>query len=105
MGPPSRAGLAPDWPPLDAPLAALLLDSLPPAVSATFGMPRPLASVDFTIHFFTRFAERRSAATDEHQLVTIRSRWADDGYTEELRDLWSPRGELLAQCRQLIALL
>jgi acyl-CoA thioesterase len=67
-------------------------------------MPRPLASVDFTIHFFTGFAHP-SAATDEHQLVTIQSRWADDGYTEELRELWSPRGELLAQCRQLIALL
>ncbi|MDB5215864.1 MAG: thioesterase-like protein [Myxococcaceae bacterium] len=93
---------------LDAPLAALLLDSLPPAVTATFGMPRPVASVDFTIHFFSRFAGAPGALTianDEHQLVTIRSRWADDGYTEELRELWSPRGELLAQCRQLIALL
>ena len=78
--------------PLDAPLAALLLDALPPAVSATFGVPRPLASVDFTIHFFARLRERGRAATDEHQLVTIRSRWADDGYTEELRELWSPRG-------------
>ena len=32
---------------LDAPLAALLLDTLPPAISATFGTPRALASVDF----------------------------------------------------------
>jgi len=90
---------------LDAPLAAFLLDSLPPAIIATFGAPRPLASVDFTIHFFARFADAAAAATEEHQLVAIRSRWADDGYTEELRWLWSPRGELLAQCRQLIALL
>jgi acyl-CoA thioesterase len=88
---------------LDAPLAALLLDSLPPAIVATASMPRPLASVDFTIHFFSRFGG--DAPMDEHQLVTIASRWAADGYTEELRELWSPRGELLAQCRQLIALL
>ena len=92
---------------LDAPLAAFLLDSLPPAITATFGAPRPLASVDFTIHFPARFAGAGAAApaTDEHQLVTIRSRWADGGYTEELRELWSARGELLAQCRQLIALI
>ena len=31
-------------------------------------------------------------ATDGHPLVTIASRWADDGCTEELRELWSPRG-------------
>jgi acyl-CoA thioesterase len=92
--------------PLAAPLAALLLDTLPPAISATFGVPRALASVDFTIHFFSRFElSEQGAASDEHHLVAIRSRWAGDGYTEELRDLWSPQGVLLAQCRQLIALL
>jgi acyl-CoA thioesterase len=90
--------------PLDAPLASLLLDSLPPAITATFGAPRPLASVDFTIHFFAHLTET-DAAPEEHCLVAIGSRWADDGYTEEVRDLWSPRGVLLAQCRQLIALL
>jgi acyl-CoA thioesterase len=97
--------------PLDAPLAALLLDTLPPAISATFGAPRALASVDFTIQLFSRFEERgeggreEAEALDEPHLVAIRSRWAGDGYAEELRDLWSPRGVLLAQCRQLIALL
>jgi len=92
--------------PVDAPLAALLLDTLPPAISATFGVPRALASVDFTIQFFSRFEEPRDEAMlGEPHLVAVRSRWAGDGYTEELRDLWSPRGVLLAQCRQLIALL
>jgi acyl-CoA thioesterase len=89
---------------MDAPLAALLLDSLPPAVTATFAAPRPVASVDFRIDFFSRF-ESADVASDEHHLLAITSRWADDGYTEELRELWSPRGVLLAQCRQLIALL
>jgi acyl-CoA thioesterase len=89
---------------IDAPLASLLLDSLPPAITAIFGAPRAVASVDFTIHFFAAFPVA-DLAPDEHCLVAITSRWADDGYTEELRELWSPRGVLLAQCRQLIALL
>jgi acyl-CoA thioesterase len=90
--------------PIGAPVAALLIDTLPPAVCATLPVPRPIASVDFTIHFFRRLP-LATLAPDEHCLVSITSRWADVGYTEELRDLWSPRGELLAQCRQLLALL
>jgi hypothetical protein len=65
--------------------------------------------VDFTVQFFSSFLEARRAHSDarssEPHLVAIRSRWADDGYTEELRELWSPAGVLLAQCRQLIALM
>ncbi len=90
--------------PVDAAVAALLLDALPPAIIATFDAPRAVASVDFTIHFFERLPEHAGAPDDFH-LVAIRSRWADDGYAEEIRDLWSPSGVLLAQCRQLLALL
>lgn len=88
----------------DAALAALYLDILPPAVSATFDAPRPLASVDFTVQLFERFP-RPDVAPDGHLLVAISSTWADDGYTEEIRDLWTPSGVLLGSCRQLIALL
>lgn len=88
---------------LDAPVAALLLDSLPPAVTATFGVPRAVASVDFTVQLFSKLVS--PAADGDHYLVSITSRWAGEGYTEEVRDLWSARGELVAQCRQLIALL
>lgn len=90
--------------PIDAAVAALLLDALPPAITATFDGPRAVASVDFTVQLFERLPER-AGAPDEHHLVAIRSRWADDGYAEELRDLWSPQGVLLGQCRQLLALL
>lgn len=90
--------------PVDAAVAALLLDALPPAIIATFQAPRSVASVDFTIHFFERLPERAGPA-DAFHLVAIRSRWADDGYSEEIRDLWSPSGVLLGQCRQLLALL
>lgn len=89
---------------IDAPLVAMLLDVLPPAISATFGMPRAVASVDFTIQLFARLSELE-LDPDEHLLVAITSRWADHGYAEEVRDLWTPRGVLIGQCRQLLALL
>jgi acyl-CoA thioesterase len=92
---------------LDAAAAVLLLDALPPAVSATFTARRPVASVDFTAHFFERLPRPppREPRDEAFHLVSIASRWSGDGYTEELRDLWSPEGILLAQCRQLLALL
>jgi acyl-CoA thioesterase len=83
-------------------LVALIADSLPPAIASKFSAPRALASVDFRVDFFERAI---GIAPEEHLLVAIRSRWAGDGYTEELREVWSPDGRLLAQCRQLIALL
>ncbi|MBS2012033.1 MAG: thioesterase family protein [Deltaproteobacteria bacterium] len=97
---------------VDAPIAAMLLDTLPPALMSTFRAPRAVASVDFTVHFFEALGapERANASKatregDAYHLVAIRSRWAAGGYAEELRDLWSPEGVLLAQCRQLLALL
>jgi acyl-CoA thioesterase len=90
--------------PIDAPLAALLLDSLPPAITSTFTAPRPVASVDFTVRLYERLP-RADVRPDDHLLVSIASRWADDGYTEEVRDLWTPGGILLGECRQLLAVL
>jgi acyl-CoA thioesterase len=81
--------------PIDAAAAVAVLDSLPPAVSATFTKRRAVASVDFTVHFFERLP--RPAPEGAFNLVSIVSRWAGAGYTEELRDLWSPDGVLLAQ--------
>jgi acyl-CoA thioesterase len=94
--------------PYDAALVAFLIDALPPALIATFTEPRALASVDFRVDFLERFAGALASAgvgAEDHVLVAITSRWADDGYVEELRDMWSADGRLLAQCRQLIALL
>ncbi|MCK6550912.1 thioesterase family protein [Myxococcota bacterium] len=89
---------------LDAPLAAAYLDAWPPGVLAVVTEPRAAASVDLRIDFFTELP-RPSARTGEHHLVTVESSFASDGYTEELRELWSEDGVRLAQCRQLIALL
>jgi len=88
--------------PVDAAVAALLVDSLPPAISAMFSDRRPVASVDFRVDFFDRLPRSKP---DAFHLVSIASRWAGDGYTEELRDLWSQDGILLAQCRQILAIL
>lgn len=90
--------------PIDAAHLVMLLDVLPPAVAATFDGIRPVASADFSVQLFTS-DPARDLAPDEHAFVSIVSRWADDGYAEELRELWSPRGTLLAQCRQLMVLL
>lgn len=90
--------------PHEASVAALLIDALPPAIFSTFTAPRPVSSVDFRVDFLERFP-LAGVAPDEHMLVAITSRWADDGYVEELRDLWTPDGRLVAQCRQLLALL
>jgi acyl-CoA thioesterase len=88
--------------PVDAAVAALLVDSLPPAISAMFSERRAVASVDFRVDFFGRLPRSKP---DDFHLVSIDSRWAGDGYTEERRDLWSRDGTLLAQCTQNLAIL
>lgn len=90
--------------PFDAPMIAMFLDLLPPAVAATFDTFRPVASVDFTVQFFSHEPYPQLDPT-KHLLITIRSRWAGDGYAEEMRDLWSPDGRLLGQCRQVVAVI
>lgn len=87
--------------PIDAAVVACLLDVSPPAITSTFAGPRAVASVDFNVQLFSI----PSIEPTTFLLCAIRSRWAGDGYTEELRDLWSPEGVLLGQCRQLLALL
>ena len=92
-----------DPPPFDAAVIALFLDLLPPAVCATFDTWRAAASVDFTVQLFSH--EPYDLDPSKHLLITIRSRWAGDGYAEEMRDLWSPEGRLLGQCRQVVAVI
>jgi acyl-CoA thioesterase len=90
-------------PAIDAAVVALMLDILPPAITSTFAGPRAVASVDFNVQLFA--LPDPAADPSAFYLCAIRSRWAGDGYTEELRDLWSSDGVLLGQCRQLLALL
>lgn len=89
--------------PLDAAMALALLDAWPPVAMARTTEAVVSATVDFNFTFFDRF-ESGATAGPAHHLVHLHSRWAGDGYAEELRSLWSPEGTLLAQCRQLLAL-
>lgn len=89
---------------LDAALCVGLVDAYPPSVLSQLEDLRPVASVDFTVHFFhalPRAGERPGA----QYLRTGSSRWAGEGFSEDFQELWSEDGELIAQCRQLIAVL
>jgi acyl-CoA thioesterase len=87
---------------LDAPMIALLLDAPPPTAMALARAPRPVATVDLTTRFFAP-ASGEDLRPGAFAFVHVRSRWADDGYLEEVRDLYAPSGALLAECRQLVA--
>jgi acyl-CoA thioesterase len=89
---------------LDAALCVGLLDAYPPSVLSTLKAPRPVASVDFTVHFFHALP-RAGDLAGAHFLRTGYSRWAGEGFSEDLQELWTEEGELLAQCRQCIAVL
>jgi acyl-CoA thioesterase len=90
--------------PLDAALCVGLLDAYPPSVLCALTELRPVASVDFTVHFFQTLP-RPMDRPGAYYLRTGTSRWAGEGFAEDLQELWTEEGELIAQCRQCIAVL
>jgi len=92
---------------LDAPFLAFLCDAWPPAVAqhrALAGSPvRGMPTVDLTIHF--RAPLPADARPDDYYLGVFRSRTLRDGFTEEDGEIWTRRGVLLAQSRQLAMLI
>lgn len=90
--------------PLDYALATALLDAYPPAALTRADSIAPAASVDLTVDFFEALP-LDSGHKDGRALLSTRSRYAGGGYADELAELWSEDGRLLAQCRQLVALL
>jgi acyl-CoA thioesterase len=89
---------------LDSALCVGLLDSFPPSVLSRMEGFHMAASVDFTVHFFHALP-RPGTRAEAWYLRTGRSRQAHEGFAEDLQELWTEQGELLAQCRQLVALL
>lgn len=89
---------------LSSTLAVGLLDAFPPAAFAKADGLLQAASVDMTVHFFEPLP-LENGHKDGRALVDARSRVCAGGYAEELAELWSEDGLLLAQCRQLVALL
>ncbi|HEX8697928.1 MAG TPA: thioesterase family protein [Myxococcaceae bacterium] len=98
--------IRPKGPPLvlDAALCAGLMDSYPPSVLSWVDGVKHAASVDLTMHFFHALPRPEEKAGAQY-LRTGHSRWAGEGFSEDYQELWSEDGTLLAQCRQLIAVL
>jgi acyl-CoA thioesterase len=87
--------------PLDAPLVVGLLDSFPPAAFARVDGFCNGATMDYTAHFYAPLP--LEAPPDAFYLRTGHSRHAAGGYADDLAELWSEDGRLLAQLRQMAA--
>ena len=90
--------------PIDAPVIAAMTDAFPPAVFSRSDTPNPVPTVDLTIHFRAGVPVDGFDA-DQWVLGRFRTRTIAEGFLEENGDLWSPRGQLLAQSRQLAIVL
>ena len=89
---------------VDVPAALAILDAAPPAAMATMTRLRPMATVALACQFFEPLP-LPNARPDDHYLLIVRSNVSGDGYSEELDELWSADGRLIALCWQTIALL
>jgi acyl-CoA thioesterase len=88
--------------PLDAPLVVGLLDAYPPAALSRVKGFCNGATMDYTAHFYAPLP-LTLAAPEAFYLRTGHSRHAAEGYADDLAELWSERGQLLAQLRQMAA--
>ncbi len=90
--------------PLDAPLAAAILDAWIPTAFIYLDRAYPAPTLDLTIHFREPLPPP-GCGPDEWYLSAFRSGLARDGFFDEDGELWSADGRLLAQSRQLALLL
>jgi acyl-CoA thioesterase len=90
--------------PLDAPLAAAILDAWFPAAFVRIERAAPAPTIDYTVHFRSPLPPPGAGAEDPY-LAVFRSGLARHGFFEEDGELWSRDGILLAQSRQLALLL
>ena len=86
--------------PIDHCVVAALTDAWYPAVFDRFESPAAVPTIDLTVHF-----RNPPPARHEWSLVRFRSTEATDGYVEEDGEVWSADGVLVAQSRQLAAIL
>lgn len=90
--------------PLDAPLAAAMLDAWFPAPFVRLRAPALAPTIDYTVHFRSPLPPPGAGAADAY-LLSFRSGLARGGFFEEDGELWSAGGTLLAHSRQLALLL
>ena len=77
------------------PFVTCLMDAWPPAFFATLDKPRPTASSDFTIQYFTPPTSEDSFFWYESKTASV-----EEGYAHEDALLSNEEGELLAKIRQ-----
>ncbi len=87
---------------VDTAAALAILDAAPPAAMARFNSLRPMATVALSCQFFESLP-LADANADDHYLFVVRSNVCADGYAEELGELWSRQGRLIALCWQTVA--
>jgi len=106
--PPSSEALAGGWirledpQVLDACAVAAITDAWVPPVFSRIREPIIVPTLDLTIHFRTSLP-LPGAAPDDYVLAVFRTEAAHEGFLEESGEVWAPDGTLLAQSRQLAA--
>lgn len=89
---------------VDAMVVAAMTDGWIPALFSRVAAPMIVPTVDLTIHLRTRLP-LAGARPDDWVLATFATAAAADGFLEEDGAIWSRGGVLLAQSRQLAAML
>lgn len=86
--------------PVDDVVLAALADAWPPAIFSRLQLPVGVPTIELTVHFRAKPTEGQVWS-----LVRFESREAGAGFLEEVGEIWSPDGRLLAESRQLAVLL
>ncbi|MBV8981217.1 MAG: thioesterase family protein [Acidimicrobiia bacterium] len=89
---------------LDAPLLVEYADGWMPAVFSRTQERVGVPTVDLSVHFRVPLP-LADASPDDFVLVVFRSPLARDGFVVEDGEIWSESGELIAESRQLAAML
>ena len=89
---------------MDAVALAAIADAWVPSVFSRLSQPLPTPTVDITVHF-RRSLPVPGAQADDLYLSVFRGGVAADGFFVEDGEIWSERGELVAQSRQLAVLM
>ncbi len=89
---------------VDAPVAAAMTDAAVPAVFGRVDEPIVVPTVDLTIHFRSSLPVP-GARPDDYVLADFRTNVAAEGFLEEDGEIWTRDGTLIAQSRQLAAVL
>jgi acyl-CoA thioesterase len=108
--PPDREAVAGGWirleepQPLDAPAIAAVTDGWLPPVFGRTDEPLVVPTIDLTVHFRSALPHT-GIPPDGFVLAVFRTSVAAEGFLDEDGEVWAPDGTLLAQSRQLAAIL